>query len=514
MANSKTMWRGQSATLNIDNIQTLSEAHISKYVFDVFNDSTSANESFTNAGEGASNNRAITTSAHVASGNTNGYTDYTVKGYLKYTHNSYSNTTTVATSNVVTNSLRVQEPLDKESLSGFGISPIEVWSNMGGKEHIRIDPSFSYTPFSTHAQITCSQTPNALGGGSAGSASLELNGDASTCYVEYQNTNANKDLGIKSTNIEFYAYSIANKSAAEQKLLYSRSLKVKNAVTKLHIPALLTTYNNATSWSQNHHEYVNYTPQIQYSKEVSLVHAEGDTAYSENTITQNGITVRLDHSTGAFMFDVSDVENVSKTSEFKFRVKSIQGASPVFSNVMTFTVLGFTALHEVDIWEGETKTIDNLGIGAFTLPTGLTNVKVTYTADNLGIVIKGKAVSTSQTESFIITSANGSKVTINCIVKNIADITRTINTGDTITVIGKEIKDATTGTTISSIDKITIGPGQGKGTAYVLDGKLIYYAPTSAVGDTPLAVPITVTTNTGASAVINIKVIDISMSIA
>ena len=59
MANSKTMWRGQSATLSIDNIQTLSEAHISKYVFDVFNDSTSANDSFTNAGEGASNNRAL-----------------------------------------------------------------------------------------------------------------------------------------------------------------------------------------------------------------------------------------------------------------------------------------------------------------------------------------------------------------------------------------------------------------------------------------------------------------------
>ena len=506
MANSKTMWRGQSATLDIGNIQTLSQAHISKYVFDVFNGSASANGSFPGSGEGASNNRAITTTAHVASGNTTGYIDYTVKGYLKYTHNSY-NTQTVATSNTVTNSLRVQEPLDKESLSGFGISPIEVWSNLGGTEHIRIDPSFRYTTYSKSAKITCSQTPNALGGGSAGSASLELNGDAATCYVEYQNTNTSKDLGIESTNIEFYAYSIANKSAAEQKLLYSRTLTVKNAVTGLSIPALLTTYNNATSW--NNTKSVIYTPQTAYSKEVSLVYEKTDDAYTGNTITDNGITVRLDPSTGEFRFDVSNVENVSKTSTFKFRVKSIQGAKPVFSNVMTFTVLGFTASHDVPIWEGEIKTIANLGIGTFNIPSGLTNVTVTKTTDNLGIVIKGNAVSTNQTESFIITSTNGSKVTINCTVKNIQDISRTINTGDTITITGTEIKNATSGTTITSISKITTGPASGNGTAYVSNGNLIYYAPTTAKED----VPITVTTDTGASAIIHIKVAAITMTI-
>ena len=508
MANSKTMWRGQSATLSIDNIQTLSQAHIKSYTFDVFNSSTLANTSFTGVGDGTANGRAISTLAHVASGNTTGYTDYTVKGYLKYTHNSYGKQT-VATSNTVTNSLRVQEPLDKESLSGFGIAPTEVWSNLGGTEHIRIDTSFKYTPFSTYAQITCSQKPTELGGGSVGSASLELNDNPSTCYVEYQNTNASKDLGIESTNIEFYAYSIANKSAAEQKLLYSRSLTVKNAVTALHIPALLTTYNNATSWSQNHHEYVNYTPQTPYSKEVSLVHENTDTAYDGNTITQNGITVRLDNTTGAFMFNVSNAEDVKATSTFKFRVKSIQGARPVYSNVMTFTVLGFTASHTVDVWEGEIKTIPNLGIGTFALPTGLTNVTVTKTSDNLGIVIKGNAVSTIQTESFIITSTNGSKVTINCTVKNIADVNRTINTGDTITITGQEIKNATTGTTIKSIKAITTGPESGKGTAYVHGGELIYYAPAVAVEK----VPITVTTDTGASAVINIKVAAITMTI-
>ena len=506
MANSKTMWRGQSATLNIGNIQDLSGAHISKYVFDVFNGSTSANGSFTNAGEGASNNRAISTSAHVASGNTTGYTDYTVEGYLKYTHNAY-NTQTIATSNTVTNSLRVQEPLDKESLSSFGISPTEVWSNLGETERIRIGSSFAYTPFSKSAKITCSQTPNALGGGSAGSASLELNEESSTCYVEYQNTNTNKDLRAESTNIEFYAYSIANKSAAEQKLLYSRTLTVKNAVTGLRIPALLTTYNNATSW--NNVNSVIYTPQIPYSKEVSLVYAEGDTAYNGNTITKNGITVRLDHSTGEFRFDVSSVENVSTTSEFKFRVKSIQGAKPVFSNVMTFTVLGFTASHTVDVWEGEIKTIADLGIGTFNLPTGLKNVTVKKTSDSLGIEIKGKAVSTNTTEQFIITSTSGSQVTINCTVKNIQDISRTINTGDTITITGTEIKAATSGTTITSSSKITTSPASGKGTAYVSGGKLIYYAPTTAEND----VPITVTTDTGASAVIHIKVAAITMTI-
>ena len=124
MANSKTMWRGQSATLTIGTIQDLSREHISKYVFNVMNGSTSATGSFTGSGEGASNGRAISTLAHAAQGNS--YTDYTVNGYLMYKHNTY-NTQTIATSNAVTNSLRVQEPLDTESLAGFTINPAEVW---------------------------------------------------------------------------------------------------------------------------------------------------------------------------------------------------------------------------------------------------------------------------------------------------------------------------------------------------------------------------------------------------
>ena len=504
----KTMWRGQSATLTIGTLQTTTEAskHITSYTFDVYNGSTLANGSFIGSGEAAANGRAITTSAHVAKGSNVGYTNYTVKGYLKYKHYSY-NTTTYATSNIDIKSLQVKEPLDKESLSGFGISPTEVWSNLGDAERIRIDPSFKYTPFSKYAEITCSQKSTVLGGGSAGSASLELTGDANSSYVQYKNDNTNKDLGAESINIEFYAYSIANTSAATTTRLYSRTLTVKNAVTGLSIPALLTTYNNATKWDSN--KSVNYTPLNAYSKEVSLVHDTTDTAYDGNSITQNGITVRLDHSTGDFMFDVSNVGDTSLTSTFKFRVKSIQGQHPVYSNVMTFTVLGFTASHTVNIWEGETDTITNLGIGQFDIPTGLTNVTVKKTGDELGITIKGNAVSTNQTESFIITSKNGSKVTINCTVKNISDISRTINTGDTITITGQEIKLETEGTTITGIDRIITGPASGKGTAYVKDSKLIYYAPGTAEED----VPITVATNTGASAVIHMKVKAITMTI-
>lgn len=508
MANNadKTMWRGQSATLTIENLQTLSKAHIKSYTLDVVNDSTSANGSFTGAGDGTSNGRAISTSAHVAKGNTTGYTDYTVKGYLKYTHTSY-NTQTTATSNTVTKSLRVQEPLDTASLAGFGISPTEVWSNLGETERIRIDPSFTYTPFSKYAQITCSQKSTELGGGSAGATSLELNGDANSCYVEYKNDNANKDLNAKSKSIGFSLYSIAGTSAAERALLYSKTLTVKNAVTELSIPALLTTYNNATSW--NNTKSVNYTPATPYSKEVSLVHETSDNEYTGNTISYNGITVKLDSDTGALAFNVSDAEDVTKTSTFKFRVKSIQGQIPVYSNVMTFTVLGFTPSHTIDIWEGETTTIANLGIGTVTIPSGLKNVTVTKTGDNLGITIKGNAVSGNKTETFTITSTSGSQVTINCTINNIKDVSHTINTGDTITITGAEIKAATAGTTITSISAITTGPASGKGTAYVSDGNLIYYAPTTAIAD----VPITVTTDTGASAVIHIKVAAITMTI-
>ena len=503
----KTMWRGQSTTLTIGTIQDLTAKHIKSYTLDVLNGSTSANGSFSGAGDGTNNGRAISTSAHVAQGNTTGYTDYTVKGYLKYTHNSYG-TQTVATSNTVTKSLRVQEPLDTYSLSGFGISPTEIWSNYGGSEHIRIEPgTFTYTPYSKSAEVTCSQKSTELGGGSNGVDKLELTGDQSS-YVEYKNDNATKDLGVASKDIEFKLYSIAGTSAAERAFLYSRSLKVKNAVTKLSIPALLTTYNNANNW--NNTRSVNYTPSIPYSKEVSLVHETTDEPYDGNSITKNGIIVRLDSSTGALMFDVSNVENVSTTSEFKFRVKSIHSQNPVYSNAMTFTVLGFTGSHDVIIWEGESSTIENLGIGEFTIPSGLKNVTVAKTGDNLGITIKGKAVSTNTTEEFTITSTSGSKVTINCTINNITDISRTINTGDTITITGQEIKAATTGISVNSISAITISPASGKGTAYVSGGKLIYYAPVTAVDD----VPITVTTDTGASAVIHMKVKAITMSIA
>lgn len=500
----KTMWRGQSTTLTIGTIQDLTAKHIKSYTLDVLNGSTSANGSFSGAGDGTNNGRAISTSAHVAQGNTTGYTDYTVKGYLKYTHNSYG-TQTVATSNTVTKSLRVQEPLDTESLTGFTISPAEVWSNLTQSQSIKITPNFEYTPYSKLADIVCSQTSTALGGGSNGANSLELTGST---YVLYQNDNTATDLGAAEKYIEFYAYSITGISASAGDFLHSRSLKVKNAVTGLSISESLTTYNNAGLWIPN--ESVNYTPGIPYSKEVSLVHAKTDDAYSGNSITQNGITVTLNPTTGAFSFNVSKATDVSKTSEFKFRVKSIHSQNPVYSNVMTFTVLGFTGSHRVEIWEGETHTIENLGIGEFTIPSELKNVTVAKTGDNLGITIKGKAVSTNTTEEFTITSASGSKVTINCTVKNITDISRTINTGDTITITGQEIKAATTGISVNSISAITTSPASGKGTAYVSGGKLIYYAPGTAQED----VPITVTTDTGASAVIHMKVKAITMSIA
>lgn len=500
----KTMWRGQSTTLTIGTIQDLTAKHIKSYTLDVLNGSTSANGSFSGAGDGTNNGRAISTSAHVAPENTTGYTDYTVKGYLKYTHNSYG-TQTVATSNTVTKSLRVQEPLDTASLTDFTISPAEVWSNLTQAQSIKITPNFKYTPYSKLADIVCSQTSTALGGGSNGANSLELTGST---YVLYQNDNTATDLGAASKYIEFYAYSITGISAAAGDFLRSRSLTVKNAVTGLSISESLTTYNNAGLWNPN--ESVNYTPGIPYSKEVSLVHAKTDDAYSGNSITQNGITVTLNPTTGAFTFNVSKATDASKTSEFKFRVKSIQGQKPVYSNVMTFTSLGFTASHRVEIWEGESSTIDNLGIGTFNIPTGLNNVTVTKTGDNLGITIKGKAVSTNTTEEFTITSTSGSKVTINCTVKNITDISRTINTGDTITITGQEIKAATTGISVNSISAITTSPASGKGTAYVSGGKLIYYAPGTAQED----VPITVTTDTGASAVIHMKVKAITMSIA
>ena len=146
-------------------------------------------------------------------------------------------------------------------------------------------------------------------------------------------------------------------------------------------------------------------------------------------------------------------------------------------------------------------------------PYGGKNVTVKKISGDLGIEIKGKAVSGTATEKFVIRSTSGSEVTINCTVKNLADVNRTINTGDTITITAADIKNATEGATntkITGITAITTAPASGKGTAYVSAGKLIYYAPATAVDD----VPITVTTDTGASAVIHMKVKAITMSIS
>ena len=505
----KTMWRSQSAKLTIEAIQGLTNGHISNYVFDVYNGDTLANTSFTNAGEGVANGRSISTSEHLASGNHTGYTDYTVKGYLKYTHTAYGMETT-ATSNKVTKSLRVQEPLDTESLTGFTISPNVVWSNVAEAQNITITPSFVYTPFSKLADITCSQSANVIGGGSAGASKLELNGKSS---VQYQNNNANKDLGATSKYIEFFAYSITGTSANVGAFLHSTSLTVKNAVTGLNIPASLTTYNNATSWSQSHQESVRYTPAKPYSKDVSLVD-ENKQAYpgNTNTITQNGVSVTLNPSTGVFTFDVSKAEDPKVDTTFKFRVKSIQGQNPVFSNVMTFTVQGFEPSHSVPVLEGETFVIENLGIGTFNIPTNLQHVTVTKTGNDLGIAITGKAVSADTREEFTITSTSGSKVTIECTVNNLDDINCAINVGDTITFTGPEIAEAVGSgqSTITSISAIETGPASGNGTAYVSkEGNLVYYAPDHAVEN----VPITVIANNGASVLINIKVDAISMTI-
>lgn len=507
----KTMWRGQSTKLTIGTLQGTTEAskHITSYTFDVFNGNTSVNGSFPGSGEGTDNGRSISTSAHVASGNNTGYTDYTVKGYLKYKHNAY-NTQTVATSNTVTKTLQVKEPLDKQSLSGIEISPTEVWSNLTEPQNITIIPSFTYTPFSNLAEITCSQTSNAVGGGSDGVhgvTKLELNG---TSYVIYQNNNDNKDLGKASKYIEFLSYSSNGISAASGAFLYSRSLLVKNAVTGLSIPASLHAYNNASNW--NNTESVRYTPAIPYSKDVSLVYESTDTAYSNNTITQNGVSVSLNSSTGVLTFNTSKAQDVTRTETFKFRVKSIQGQHPVFSDTMTFTVHGFTPSYSFEVIEGETYTIANLGIGEFTIPTeAISNdVTVKKTGDNLGIEIKANAVSGDTSGEFTITSTNGSQVFITYTIRNLKDLDYSINTGDTITITGPEIGEAV-GTTITGITAITTAPAQDQGTAYVSkEGNLIYYAPVTAVGN----VPITVTTNTGASVIININVVAISMSIS
>ena len=512
MANSidRTMWRGQSATLTIEAIQGFTYTHISNYVFDVYNgNNTLVNTLFDNAGEGVANGRSISTSKHVASGNDTGYTDYTVKGYLKYKHNSY-NTQTVATSNTVTKSLRVQEPLDKEPLTGFTINPNAVWSNVAEAQNITITPSFAYTPFSKLADITCSQSANVVGGGSAGASKLKLDG---TTTVQYQNNNTNKDLRAESINIEFYAYSITGTSANIGAILHSTTLTVKNAVTGLSIPASLTTYNNATGWKPADSEkHVQYTPEIPFSKTVSLVHADSADAYSGNTISQNGVSVTLDPSTGVFTFDVSKAEDPKLDTTFKFRVKSTEGARTVFSNPMTFTAQGFEPSHSITVLEGETSVIENLGIGTFNIPTNLQHVTVASTGNGLGIAITGKAVSAGTKEEFTITSTNGSQVTIDCTVMNLDDISCAINVGDTITFTGQEIADAAGRgqTSITSISAIETGPASGNGTAYVSkEGNLVYYAPDHAVEN----VPITVIADNGASVLINIKVVAISMTI-
>ena len=110
----RTIWRGQSATLTIGQIQaaTTANKHISKYVFH------SAYTGLTGVGELA----ASSTTVH-ANTSVNSEKKYPITSYLLYKHN-FVGTSTVATSNKVDNTLIVHEPLDEKSLAS--IAPVNI----------------------------------------------------------------------------------------------------------------------------------------------------------------------------------------------------------------------------------------------------------------------------------------------------------------------------------------------------------------------------------------------------
>ena len=488
MANT-TIWRGQSATLTIDQIQTATKAHISKYVF--YGDAELA---------GLSEYDTASTNV-VAQTPVNESKNYTITSYLLYKHN-FAGTSTVATSNKVDNVLTVHEPLDETSLvriepNTTGDFKDWVWSNATSAT-FKILPVFtSYVPYSKVGIFESDATDPALPKGYT--ERLQSEDISSTNEVAWlKTTGSTTDLGKASENITVYVKSTTASAPAERRIEgKTATFEVRNAVTALGGLDNQTLYAGSTAVTKT----VSITPANPYSKALVLVKGNQDAG---NSITgAGGAKVTLDGQT--IKFDASAVKAGTATQTIIFKVRSYQTNGSIDTKEITFTVNAVTNITGKTVIEGQSITVA-AGIGDITsavvTPGG--PVSVTHSAGN--VTITGTAVDENTPWVVTVTNAAGAHITISGTTTRLADVSTSINTGDYI-IIGKEIL-----TGLTTNFEIVSGPSAGK--ASIEGGKLKYEASNNGKPIAAGTYKIKVKGANGATQTVNISVSNITATLS
>ena len=487
----RTIWRGQSATLTIGQIQNATKAHISKYVF------------YNNTSElgGLSELNTASTTV-VAQTPVNSEKNYTITSYLLYSH-KFAGGTAYATSNKVDNVLTVQEPLDETSLVKIEpntTNPYKnwVWSNATSAT-FKILPTFtSYLPWSKRGIFESDATDPALAKGYV--ATLPSEDISSTNELAWLKTTSNStDLGKASENITVYVKSTKDSAPSERRINgKTATFVVRNAVTALSGLADTTLYAGSTAVTQS----VTITPAIPFSKDLILVN-EGGQDVSSKSITSDGkATVSLKGQT--ITLDASKVTPGTGTQTIKFKVRSRQSNAAVDTQLITFIVNAVANITGKTVVEGQSITVA-AGIGDITSAVVTSGpVRVTHSAGS--VTITGTAVDTNTSWVVTVSNAAGATITISGTTTRLADVSASINTGDFI-IIGTE-----TLTGLTTNFEIVSGPGAG--TASIEGGKLKYEASTKAGAIAAGTYAIKVKGANGATQTVNIVVSNITATLS
>lgn len=492
MANSKIVWVGQTAGLKIEQIQTATTAHISKYVF------YSAYTGLTGVGEQTAASTTVNAKDPV-----NSEKKYPITSYLLYSHKFANSTTTFATSNKVVTELTVRQPLNETSLTAVAPVPNEgVWSNANNAV-FHITPTFSdqYPPYNKACYLISDSTVESAACGSI----QNIHSEALSEGVDIgwlRTTGQSTDLGTESQNITISIQSVKNESAATTRTIDGRRVTflVKNAVTELGGLENKTLYAGSSAVTVP----VTFTPAKPYSKTLILVDKDGEAVSSKSITSTGGAKVTLDGQT--IKFDASGVNVGTDTQTIKFKVRSWQSAKAIDTKEITFTVNAVNNITKT-IVEGQTISVKP-GIGVIntaTIDSGNTAISISKSGETLSIT--GLGVDADTPWSITVTNAAGAHITVSGTTTHLTDVSTSINTGDYI-IIGTELL-AGLG---ESIKRIVTSPS--KGTASIEGGKLKYEASTTDGPITAGQYAIKVEGANGATRTVNINVSNITASLS
>ena len=486
----RTIWRGQSANFTIGSIQNATKGHISKYVF--------SNNSADLSGTSAQNNASTTIEAQ---GSVDRTKDYTITSYLLYSHN-FAGTTTTATSNKVNKVLTVKEPLDAISLLNLAPNGTNwTWSNSYSATW-RITPTFAdKKPYSKQGTWVPSANvkPEPIGYVTVPTEAADI--DVTNTVTWHKTTGNSTDLGAAQQTITIKAKSTTYSAPNAVEINRSASFTVRNAVTALGGLSSTETFARAT---QTISQTVSFTPLSPYSKLVELISADSNQTVSNNSITIDGAVLTLSGQT--ITLNAQGATN-TQNKVFKFKIRSEQGASPVETGVISFTVKAVADITGQSIVEGQSRTIA-AGIGDITsvnVATGKDAVSATFNGGSVNIT--GLAVDTDTNWSITVKNAQGTTITISGKTTYLADVSASINTGDFI-IVGKSIL-ADIGESISAIVE---EPSKGK--ASIVDKWLKYEASNNGNPIEAGKYAIKVKGANGATRTVNITVSNITVTIS